>query len=83
MSVQIKKSMPSDSNTRLLTVENTNATTRFDTLRWKFEINRLINNASTETDKKALSCFGDAIKPLLDDPKRLRTLLGKITMIIN
>jgi len=46
---------------------------------WDKELEDLVATATTAADKVAVEAFAKAIKPHLDNPVLLRTLLGKIT----
>ena len=46
---------------------------------WAKELEDLVATAKTASDKVAVEAFAKAIKPHLDNPVLLRTLLGKIT----
>jgi hypothetical protein len=45
---------------------------------WQDELNDLIATANTPDEKKAMEAFAQAIRPHLDNPEMLRTLLSKI-----
>lgn len=47
---------------------------------WKGEIRQLVNSSNDEKEKIALKCFERAMRPYLDNPETLRTMLGKIKM---
>lgn len=47
-------------------------------LAWKVEIKELINASKDSQESIALKCFERAMRPYLDNPETLRTLLGKI-----
>lgn len=42
------------------------------------EIRQLVEETSNDKEKLALRCFERAMRPLIQDPERLRTMLGKI-----
>ncbi len=48
--------------------------------RWRAEINNLISSSKNKDEAIALKCFERAMRPYLDNPETLRTLLGKIKM---
>ena len=45
---------------------------------WKSELENMVASATNVDDKIAYQAFQKAIGPYLDNPKLLRTLLGKI-----
>jgi hypothetical protein len=45
---------------------------------WHKELDDLMESAKTPEDREATQAFAAAIRPYLDDPSMLRTLLGKI-----
>lgn len=46
---------------------------------WSSELDELLAQSTAE-NRRAAEAFQKSIRPFLEDPKRLRTLLGKIAM---
>jgi hypothetical protein len=59
-------------------MNNTALGTQFEIDNWKSELAQLVSSASTEEEKVALEAFAQAMKPYLNNPMALRTVLGKI-----
>lgn len=45
---------------------------------WKSEIGKLVADSTDREEAISLKCFERAMQPLLSEPGKLRTLLGKI-----
>lgn len=47
---------------------------------WKERIAELVRASKDQKENIALKCFERSMRPYLDDPSTLKTLLGKIKM---
>ena len=54
-----------------------NSTQNLDIQKWKKDILTVINESSTEVEKKSMIFFQEALKPILENPESLKTLAGR------